>query len=363
VSDYSGVQNSGRIEPFRSQGRNMATSLTCFEPDNEQIPVLHSPLTRACYSATSTWVQCSRMSRILISGASGLIGGALIPALENRGDQVYRLVRREPCSEREVRWNPTEPVPPALLAGCDAVVHLSGESVAGRWSEDKKKSIRDSRVITTRNLATALAHTRNPPQAFLCASAIGYYGNRGDEVLTERSPAGHGFLAEVSSEWEQATQPAVEAGIRVVNLRIGIVLSMAGGAFKQMLRPFRFGLGGKIGDGQQWFCWIHVDDLVGAALEILDPASRRAEGPIRGPVNMVSPNPVKNAEFTNTLGRVLGRPAVFSVPAFMLRLAWGEFADEGPLSSARVVPGTLASAGFEFKYPRLEPALIELLGR
>jgi uncharacterized protein (TIGR01777 family) len=302
------------------------------------------------------------MSRILISGASGLIGGALIPALETRGDQLYRLVRREPCGLQEVRWNPIETVPPALVSGFDAVVHLSGESVAGRWTENKKRAIRDSRVMSTRNLAAALAHTEKPPRAFLCASAIGYYGNRGDEVLTEQSPAGQGFLAEVSSEWEQASDPALEAGIRVVNLRIGIVLSRAGGALKQMLRPFRLGLGGKIGHGQQWFCWIHVDDLVAAAIEILHPGNSLPEGLLRGPVNMVSPAPVRNAEFTDTLAKVLHRPAVFPLPAFMLRLAFGEFAGEGLLASARVVPKTLAAAGFQFKYPQLEAALVQLLG-
>ena len=330
VSDYSGVECSGRI------------------PD----PAC------ATYSARSAPVQCSRMSRILISGASGLIVGALVPALEKRGDQVYRLVRREPGSQQEVRWNPTETVPPALVSGFDAVVHLSGESVAGRWSENKKRSIRDSRVLSTGNLARALAHSEKPPAAFLCASAIGYYGNRGDELLTERSSAGEGFLATVSSEWEQASNPALEAGIRVVNLRIGIVLSKSGGALKQMLGPFRFGLGGKMGDGRQWFSWIHIDDLVAAALEILDSPTSS----LKGPVNMVSPAPVTNSEFTKTLAKVLGRPAVFGVPAFLLRRALGEFADEGLLSSARVVPNTLASAGFRFQYPQLEPALAELLG-
>jgi uncharacterized protein (TIGR01777 family) len=307
------------------------------------------------------------MSRVLISGASGLIGEALIPALEKRGGQVYRLVRREPRNQREIRWSPIETVPPSLVAGFDTVIHLSGESVAGRWTRNKKKSIRDSRVMTSRNLATALAQAEKPPQAFLCASAIGYYGNRGDEVLTEESSPGRGFLAGVSLEWEQATHPALQAGIRVVNLRIGVVLSKAGGAFRRMLLPFRFGLGGRIGDGQQWFAWIHVEDLTAAVVHILDPATAivgglpSSPGKIRGPVNMVSPCPVMNAELARTLARLLNRPARFPVPDFMLRLAFGEFADEGLLSSTRVVPKTLASAGFKFKYPHLEAALRQLL--
>jgi len=318
-------------------------------------------------SASSGSVEYLRMSRILISGASGLIGRALIPALEKRGDQIYRLVRREPRNQREIGWNPIEAVPPPLVSGFDTVIHLSGESVAGRWTRNKKKSIRDSRVMTSRNLATALAQAEKPPQAFLCASAIGYYGNRGDEILTEESPPGRGFLAGVSLEWEQATHPALQAGIRVVNLRIGIVLSQAGGALRQMLLPFRFGLGGRIGDGQQWFAWIHVEDLAAAVVHILDPAKAIVEGlpsspgEIRGPVNLVSPSPVMNAELTRTLAHLLNRPAPFPVPAFMLRLAFGEFADEGLLSSARVVPKTLASAGFKFKYPQLEAALAQLL--
>lgn len=338
VSDYSGVQGSGC---GRSQGEN---------------------------SASSGWVKYLRMSRVLISGASGLIGEALIPALEKRGDQVYRLVRREPRNQRELGWNPIAAVPPSLVSGFDTVIHLSGESVAGRWTRNKKKSIRDSRVMTSRNLATALAHTEKPPQAFLCASAIGYYGNRGNELLTEESPPGQGFLAGVSVEWEQATQAALEARIRVVNLRTGIVLSTAGGALRQMLLPFRFGLGGKIGDGQQWFAWIHVEDWVAAVVHILDPARSIVEnlpsspGEIRGPVNLVAPSPVMNAELTRTLAKLLNRRAPFPVPAFMLRLALGEFADEGLLASTRVVPKILTSTGFRFKYPQLEAALAQLLG-
>jgi uncharacterized protein (TIGR01777 family) len=295
------------------------------------------------------------MARILISGASGLIGKALIPALENRGDEVYRLVRREARNQREIHWDPTQEVPPQLVSGFDLVIHLSGESVAGYWTESKKRRIRDSRVVSTRNLATALAKAEKPPRTFLCASAIGYYGNRGEEILNEGSPSGQGFLAEVSREWEAATSPAVQAGIRVVNLRIGVVLSRDGGALKQMLLPFRLGVGGRIGSGRQWFSWIHIDDLVAAVLHILQTPD------LEGPVNMVSPNPVTNAEFTKALAMAVRRPAILPVPGFVLRLAFGEFAEEGLLASARVLPRKLEEIGFVFRHPELAAALQDLL--
>jgi uncharacterized protein len=297
------------------------------------------------------------MPRILISGASGLIGAALIAALEKRGDEVSKLVRRAPRNQREIRWDPMQDVPAPLVSGFDAVIHLSGETVAGRWNERKKRRIRDSRVVSTRNLATALAKAHDPPKTFVCASAIGYYGNRGDEVLTEESTSGQGFLAEVSREWEAATSPAAQAGIRVVNLRIGVVLSREGGALKQMLLPFRLGLGGKIGNGRQWFSCIHIDDLVAAVLHTMEHSD------MRGPVNMVAPSPVTNAEFTKALAKVLRRPAFFAVPGFMVRLAFGEFAEEGLLSSARVLPRKLLGGSFQFQYPDLKSALRELLSQ
>jgi uncharacterized protein len=328
------------------------------------------------------------MSRILISGASGLIGTALIASLEKRGDQVYRLLRRGPQNQHELRWDPMQAIPPQLVSGFEAVLHLSGETVAGRWTESKKRRIRDSRVVSTRNLATALAQADKPPQTFLCASAIGYYGNRGDELLTEDSPSGHGFLAEVSREWEAATVPAAQAGIRVANLRIGVVLSRKGGALKQMLLPFRLGLGGTIGHGRQWFSWIHIDDLVAAVLYIIDRGappfprpspedegsdlvakSERALDPrapspgqlIRGPVNIVSPNPATNAAFTKALASALKRPALIPVPSTAVKLLFGEFANEGLLSSARVVPQKLSENGFVFRYPEAAAALQDLL--
>jgi uncharacterized protein len=286
-----------------------------------------------------------------------LIGAALVSAFESRGDEVFRLVRRAPRSEHELPWDPAQTVPPSLVSGFDAMIHLSGETVAGRWIEARKRRIRDSRVVSTGNLASALAQAEKPPQTFICASAIGYYGNRGNEILTEESPCGEGFLAAVSREWEAATQVAADAGIRTANLRIGIVLSRDGGALKQMLLPFRLGLGGRIGSGRQWFSWIHIDDLVAAVLHILQNAK------LHGPVNMVAPNAVTNEEFTKTLARTLHRPVLFPVPAFVLRVAFGEFAEEGLLASARAVPGKLSANGFTFHRPELRPALEELLGR
>ena len=323
------------------------------------------------------------MAKILISGASGLIGAALIPVLEKRGDQVYQLVRRDPLNEREIRWDPMQALSSRTVSGFDAVIHLSGENVAGRWTNAKKQRIRDSRVLSTRNLADALARADAPAKTFLCASAIGYYGNRGDEVLTEESPVGEGFLASTCREWEESTEPATRAGIRVVNLRIGIVLSRHGGALKQMLLPFRLGLGGKIGSGRQWLSWIHIDDLVAAVLHVLnsvappfprsvreggnsdftEPSTTAVEcrapspGLLHGAVNLVAPNPVTNAEFTKTLARVLRRPTFFSVPAWAARLAFGELADEGLLASTRVIPQRLVNSGFQFRFPELQAAI------
>jgi uncharacterized protein len=244
---------------------------------------------------------------------------------------------------------------PALVSGFDVVIHLSGESVAGRWTAEKKRRIRESRVVSTQNLSRALAKAERPPSTFLCASAIGYYGNRSDEVLTEESALGTGFLPEVCREWEAATEPAVRAGVRSVNLRFGIVLSQHGGALKQMLRPFRLGLGGKIGSGRQWYSWIHVDDAVSSVMHVL------AAGVVSGPLNMTAPNAVTNADFTRALASALKRPAFFTVPTFAAKLAFGEFAEEGLLASARVLPKKLVDTGFEFRYPELSVALAQLL--
>src|SRR5438046_3469939 len=252
------------------------------------------------------------MLRILIRGASGLIGSALTASFEERGDEVFRLVRRRPRSSNELEWNPMREIPAQLVSGFDIVVHLSGESVAGWWTEGKKSRIRDSRIGSADHLAQALAKAEKKAATFICASAIGYYGNRGEETLTEESLSGDGFLPEVCREWEFETESASDAGIRIVNLRTGIVLSARGGALKQMLLPFRLGLGGKIGDGHQWWSWIHIDDVVSAVHHIL-----QNDG-LRGPVNMTAPNPVTNAGFTSALSEVLKRPARLPVPAFAL---------------------------------------------
>jgi len=236
------------------------------------------------------------------------------------------------------------------------VIHLAGESVVGRWSEEKKKAIRDSRVQGTRNLAAALAESGAKPAVLVCASAVGFYGNRGDEHLNEQSAAGRGFLAEVCREWEEASRIAVEAGIRTVNVRIGMVLSANGGALGKMLKPFKLGLGGRMASGQQWWSWIHVDDVVRGIHHAMRTES------LSGPVNLTAPNPVRNAEFTKVLGSVLGRPAAFRVPEFALRLAFGEMAaEELFLASQRVEPDKLQASGYRFRFRELRAALENLV--
>jgi len=267
------------------------------------------------------------------------------------------MVRGRAQNAAQVTWDPLAPVLPASVSGFDAVVHLAGESVVGRWTEEKKKAIRESRVQGTRNLATALAQCEARPGVLVCASAIGFYGNRGDEVLSEDSRAGQGFLPEVCREWEDASQIAASAGIRTVNVRIGVVLSPKGGALEKMLTPFKLGLGGRIGSGQQWFSWIHVDDIVGGIQHATGTAS------LAGPVNLVAPNAVRNLEFTKVLASVLRRPAFFPVPAFVLRLAFGkQAAEEMLLASERVQPGKLESSGYMFRFRELRPALENLVG-
>ena len=243
------------------------------------------------------------------------------------------------------------------MSGFDAVIHLAGESVVGRWTEEKKKAIRDSRVLGTRNLATALAQSEAKPRVLVCASAVGFYGNRGEEVLREESPAGEGFLPEVCREWEDASRIAAEAGIRTVKIRIGLVLSPKGGALAKMLTPFRMGLGGRIGSGQQWWSWIHVDDIAGG----IHHAMRNET--LSGAVNFVAPNPVPNAEFTKVLAAVLGRPAILPVPEFAVRLAFGkQAAEEMLLASQRVQPGKLVASGYTFRFRELRAALENLVG-
>jgi uncharacterized protein (TIGR01777 family) len=300
------------------------------------------------------------LDRILVSGVSGPIGTALLssfePEIEPRGMQIVRLVRRRTRSGAEVAWNPLAPLSPAKVSGFDVVVHLAGESIVGRWTEEKKKAIRESRVQGTRNLAAALAQSEARPAVLVCASAVGFYGNRGDELLREESPGGQGFLSEVCREWEDASRIAAEAGIRTVNIRIGLVLSAKGGALRSMLTPFKLGLGGRIGSGQQWWSWIHVDDIVRGIHHVIRTES------LSGPVNLVAPKPLRNAEFTKVLASVLGRPAFFPVPEFALRLAFGGMAaDELLLASQRVEPGKLTASGYTFRFRELRAALENLL--
>jgi uncharacterized protein (TIGR01777 family) len=270
--------------------------------------------------------------------------------------QVVRLVRGPARNPAQLSWDPFRPVLPSLVSGFDAVIHLAGESVVGRWTAEKKSNIYESRVQGTRKLATALAQSEARPRVFICASAIGFYGNRGDEILGEKSPMGRGFLPEVCGEWEKASRITAAAGIRTVNVRIGVVLSPKGGALGKMLTPFKLGLGGRLGSGQQWMSWIHVDDIVGGIHHAIRTES------LSGPVNLVAPHAVRNAEFTKVLASVLKRPAIFSVPEFALRLAFGkEAAEEMLLASARVQPGKLGSSGYEFRFPELRAALESLV--
>lgn len=294
---------------------------------------------------------------ILVSGASGPIGSALVSALTAAGHRVSRLVRRPPAGPGEVQWDPMQAVPPEKVSGYDAVVHLSGESIASHWDQKKRQAIRDSRIISTRHVAQALAQCAAKPRVLITASAIGYYGNRGQEMLTENSTPGYNFLGMVCREWEKATEPAKEAGIRTVQLRIGIMLSLTGGALKQMVKPFRFGLGGIIGNGKQYWSWVAIEDVVGAMQHALTH-----EG-LSGPVNVVSPNPVSNIEFTRAIAQVVRRPALFPLPPFAVRLFFGQMGEELMLASARVLPTKLEASGYKFRYPELKPALVDILRR
>jgi uncharacterized protein (TIGR01777 family) len=297
---------------------------------------------------------------VAVSGASGLIGAALIASLEADGHRAIPLVRRAPRpGEDALRWDPASgAIMPAGPSVGDAIVHLAGESLMGlRWTAEKKRRIRESRTIATRLLVQTLTRLAKPPAVLVCASGVGYYGSRGDEVLSEESRPGTGFLAELAREWEAATATAIAQGIRVVNLRLGVVLSANGGALAKMLTPFRLGLGGVIGDGAQWMSWIALDDVIGAIRHALTTDA------LRGPLNVVAPAPVTNAEFTRTLGRALGRPTLVPLPAFAARLALGEMADEMLLTSQRAVPARLQASGYRFRYPTLEDALRAVLGR
>ena len=286
-----------------------------------------------------------------------MIGSALTPFLQRDGHEVVKLQRgRERPDPHLPSWEPADRK--ISLAGAgpfDAVIHLAGETIAQRWTATSKARIRDSRVKGTEFLSAFLAGLAERPKVFIAASAIGFYGNRGDEVVAEDSAPGSGFLAEVCKEWEDATRPASESGIRVVNLRLGIVLDSRGGALGKMLRPFRAGLGGRLGSGRQYWSWIAIDDLLAVFRRALIDSS------LRGPVNAVSPHPVTNAEFTHTLGLVLRRPTFFNVPAFGVKLLFGEMGETALLASTRVRPARLEQIGFVFQFPKLEAALRHML--
>ncbi len=297
--------------------------------------------------------------KVLVSGSTGLIGSALVRGLSADGHAITPVVRPSAKGRPDgVLWDPEAGTLDINgLEGHDAVVHLAGENIAGdRWTPERKARIRDSRVGGTRLLCDSLRRLDRPPRVLVCASATGYYGNRGREVLREESPPGEGFLAEVCREWEAATEGAARKGVRVVNLRIGMVLSPEGGALAKMLPAFRAGAGGRIGNGEQYMSWIALPDLVGVIRHALSSAS------LDGPVNAVAPQPVTNREFTKTLGRVLGRPTVALLPAFAARLLFGEMAEELLLSGARVEPAKLLSSGYRFLHPELEGALRGMVG-
>jgi uncharacterized protein (TIGR01777 family) len=293
---------------------------------------------------------------ILLTGSSGLVGASLVRSL--RAKQISTLILRRQTAQikkDEAIWDPYAAQPmksPDMLEGITAAVHLSGANIAARrWTSSYKRELRDSRITPTRSLATMLAGLRSKPSVLVCASAVGIYGDRGDERLDEASTPGSGFLAELCLDWEKAAQPAVDAGIRVVYLRFGVALSAEGGALARMLPIFRAGAGGRLGSGRQWMSWIALPDVI----RIIEFALQTAS--LSGPVNLVAPNPVTNSEFTSVLGRVLRRPTVIPAPALALRLALGEMADEAILASERVAPACLEAAGYVFQYPELEAAL------
>ena len=295
---------------------------------------------------------------IAISGSRGLVGSELVPFLTTGGHQVTHITRTQ-SDPNDVVWNPQQgQLDPADLEGIDAAVHLAGENIAGRrWNTQQKQRILDSRVNGTRLLCEKLAALQTPPQVLISASAIGLYGDRGSEIMSETSESGEGFLPDVAEQWEAATQPAKDAGIRVVHLRFGVILSPRGGALAKMLTPFRLGGGGVVGNGKQYWSWISLDDAVSAILHALMTDS------LKGPVNVVAPEPVTNLEFTKTLGRVLVRPTIIPMPGFLARLVLGEMANDLLLSSLRVAPQRLLETGFTFQHAELETALRHLLGR
>jgi len=357
--DYScGLQATlaicdGFVRAVRLHGSTTGSSI--FPARNEPASIPETALVPSNASARVSAMPQNGL-RVLVTGASGPIGAALLPSLKASGYQVTRFVRGQPSGEGQIQWDPSQPIAAELVSGFDAAIHLAGETIVGRWTDDKRARVRDSRTLGTRHLAQALAHAKKPPRVFISGSAIGFYGDRGDEILREDSAPGQGFLAEVCQEWEAAARPAKDAGIRTANLRTGLVLSADGGALPKMLPPFKFGLGGRLGSGRQWWSWIHVQDLVGAMHHIMKSDL------IEGPVNGVAPGPVTNGEFTKTLGSVLSRPTIFPVPEFALALALGRDASkELLLSSQRVEPALLVASGYPFHYSELKKALQAIL--
>ncbi len=302
---------------------------------------------------------CATRVKIAVSGSSGLVGTALVRQLAEEGQRAIRLVRAAPAGDDQIPWDPASgKLDAASLEGLDAVIHLAGESIAsGRWTAARKARIVSSRVDSTRLLAETIARLSRPPRVLICASAIGYYGDRGNEILKEDGPPGVDFLAGLCHAWEEAAGAAARRGVRVVHHRFGVILTPAGGALAKMLVPFRLGAGGVIGTGSQFMSWITLDDALGAIGHAL------THDALRGAVNTVSPHPVTNREFTAALGRVLRRPAILPMPAPLARLAFGELADALLLASQRVEPTRLFATGYRFQHPDLEPALRHLLGR
>ncbi len=295
--------------------------------------------------------------KVLVSGSTGMVGSALVEQLQSKGHQVISLVRSKSDRENEVFWDPIiGKLDTSKLEGVDGVVNLAGENIStGRWSPQKKKRIWDSRVLGTQNLVRALSHLEAPPKILINASAIGFYGDTGSTPVNESGSYGSGFLASVCKDWEEATQEAEKNGMRVVKLRIGMVVSPTGGALKKMLLPFKLGFGGKVGSGKQYMSWISIDDLISLIIYSLENQN------VSGVINAVAPNPVTNTEFTKAMGKVLNRPTIFPLPAFVARTMLGEMADELLLVSARVVPKAITDHGFTFKYPVIEKALKDYL--
>jgi len=295
--------------------------------------------------------------KVLVTGATGLVGSELVPFLKKQGHDVYRLTRSKPHEAHDIAWDPSRnQLPKGRIDGTEVVVHLAGENIAGkRWNPKVKEQLRRSRIEGTRLLCETMTQLETLPKTLICASAIGFYGDRGSDWLNETSAAGSGFLADLCRDWEAACEPARAKGIRVVNLRIGVVLSAKGGGLGKMLTPFRLGLGGVVGSGNQYWSWISVDDVVG----VIDYCINQEK--MSGPVNTTAPCPVTNYDFTKTLGTLLGRPTMIAMPELAARLVLGEMANELLLASARVMPNRLSESGYRFLYPTLEPALKHLL--